>query len=100
MTGDRFRVDLDQLDDVVTHLARQHVRLDALAGRLAAEASRLHAGWDGAAADAHVVAQARWDQGFSAMREALAAMRAAADTARANYAAAADANVSMWRQLR
>ena len=100
MSGGRIRVDLDQLADVVALLAGQHSALEALAARLASELSRLHESWEGSAAAGHLDAQARWDQGFAAMRDALAGMRSAADTARGNYTAAAEANRAMWRELR
>jgi WXG100 family type VII secretion target len=95
----RISVDLDQLAEVVARLADEHQVLESLASSLEAALAGLHDDWDGEAASAHAIAQARWDQGFAAMRAALAGMRAAADTARSNYAGAAEANRTMWRQL-
>ncbi|QZY29725.1 WXG100 family type VII secretion target [Nocardioides coralli] len=99
MTPERFRVDLDHLADVVAQLERDHARLVALADRLGARVARLHDDWEGAAAAAHLVAQARWDHGFAQMRTALAAMAGAAGTARRNYATAGETNLAMWRQV-
>lgn len=94
-----FHADLDQLLDVVDRLAVEHTELEALAARLERELGLLHDTWDGAAAAAHVVAQGRWDEGFAAMRAALADMRAAADAARDNYTGAAETNAAMWGRL-
>jgi len=95
----RFAVDLDQLDEVVGRLRLHHDHLEALDARLTVAVRRLHEDWSGAAADAHTDAQAQWDAGFAAMRSALAGMRAAAEVARDNYHAAAEANVALWREL-
>lgn len=95
----RFEVDLDRLDDVIGRLRLHHDRLEALDARLTVAVRRLHDDWAGAAADAHTDVQAQWDAGFAAMRSALAGMRAAAEVARDNYHAAAEANVALWREL-
>lgn len=97
--SDRFLVDLDQLDAVVTRLGRDHAALERLRSSLDVSVALLHEEWDGAASASHAEAQARWDAGFATMRRALARMRAAAAAARDNYTAAAEANVSMWRGL-
>ena len=95
----RFAVDLDQLDEVIGRLRLHHDHLEAVEARLTVAVIRLHGDWTGAAADAHTEAQAQWDDGFAAMRSALAGMRAAAEVARDNYHAAAEANVALWREL-
>ena len=95
----RFAVDLDQLDEVIERLRLHHDHLESLDARLVVAVRRLHDDWSGAAADAHTDAQAHWDAGFAAMRSALAGMRAAADVARDNYRAAAEANVALWREV-
>lgn len=98
MTG-RFLVDLDQLADVVRDLTAQHQQLDELTRHLDVHTSELHDAWDGQASDAHLAAHARWQAGFATMRHALAAMRRSAETADRNYSGAAEANLTMWRQL-
>ena len=94
-----FHADLDQLAGLLDDLARDHEALELRAEELSRDLARLHGRWDGAAASAHLVAQADWDAGFAAMRSALRSMRAAAATARDNYAGAAGANVAMWEQV-
>lgn len=99
MTSGAFRVDLDELAGVVTSLARRQRSLEALAARLAGDVRRLQEEWDGVAAEAHAAAQAEWDAGCAAMREALADLRAAAAAAGDHYDGAVAANVAMWREL-
>ncbi len=94
-----FRADLDELADVIGRLADGHAELESCAAHLARDLDELRATWDGRAAQAHETAQARWDDGFATMREALADLRAVAAVARANYAAAATANRSEWGRL-
>lgn len=96
---DGFRADLDELTDVIGCLAAGHRELESFAARLAGDLDDLHAAWDGRGAQAHLAAQARWDEGFAAMRQALADLRAVASAAQLNYAAAAAANRSEWGQL-
>lgn len=95
----RFAVDLDQLDEVIGCLRLHHDHLESLDERLTIAVRALHDDWSGAAADAHTDAQSQWDAGFAAMRSALAGMRAAAEVARDNYHAAAEANSALWREL-
>jgi len=95
----RFAVDLDQLDEVIGRLRLHHDHLESLDARLMVAVRDLHDEWSGAAADAHADAQSQWDEGFAAMRSALAGMHAAAEVARDNYHAAAEANVALWREL-
>ena len=94
-----FRADLDELADVIECLAAGHRELESFAAGLVRDLADLHGVWDGVSAEAHLAAQARWDDGFAAMREALADLRAVASAARLNYAAAAAANQSEWAWL-
>jgi WXG100 family type VII secretion target len=96
---DGFRADLDELAEVIGCLAAGHAELEMFAARRVRDLADLHAAWDGRGAQAHLAAQARWDDGFAAMREALADLRAVASAARSNYAAAASANRSHWGRL-
>jgi len=96
---DVFRADLDELRDVVRRLDAARAGLEDLAQRLDQRLALLHQHWDGAAAGAHDDAQARWDSGFGAMRDALSDMRSVIDGACAHYSCAADTNATMWRRL-
>jgi hypothetical protein len=73
-----FEVDLDLLDDTVAEMTRCGESLDVLLAQ------------DGA--------QAEWEAGFRQMRDALAAMRTAAQVAHGNYVDAASTNLRMWEQ--
>ncbi|GAA4376319.1 WXG100 family type VII secretion target [Nocardioides caricicola] len=91
-----YGVDLDELVATVDEMARCGAALEALLD----EVARIQLPWSGRAADAQAAAQAQWEAGFRSMRAALGEMRAAADTAHANYADAADTNLRMWEQVR
>lgn len=95
-----FAVDLDDLLRSIDEMARCGAALDALLDDLGARVAALHLTWAGEASTAQVAAQAEWETGFRAMREALGSMRAAADVAHGNYDAAVATNLRMWEQVR
>ncbi len=97
--NDGYVADLDRLVEVTDRMATAHADLHRLADHLDDRNRALHLTWQGEAAEAHRVAQLHWDAGFSQMRDALARMRRAATTAHDNYAATADGNLSLWRQV-
>ncbi|MFC7492698.1 MULTISPECIES: WXG100 family type VII secretion target [unclassified Nocardioides] len=97
---DRFAIDVDDLDAVIFDLERTEQRLESLTSDLAAQMRTLHETWAGLAARAHVEAHEEWTTGMVAMRQAMADLRAAARAAHGNYSAAAEANRSMWEQMR
>ena len=97
--ADGYEADLGRLVRVTDRMAAAHADLHRLADHLDARNRALHLTWAGEAAEAHGSAQLRWSEGFSQMRDALARMRRAATTAHDNYAAAADTNLSLWRQV-
>ena len=100
MREDAYSLDVDDLAAMVVDLARGHTALSELAADLAHRIGELHLSWEGQAAEAHRLAQAAWNQGFHEMREALARMRQAADTAHRNYTSAAAVNHQLWEQVR
>jgi WXG100 family type VII secretion target len=93
-----YRVDLDQLDDIVEQISRfdQHLRtaLEDAQSRV----DTLHATWSGEAATAHRQAYGEWVRGVADMRAALEKMRLNARIAHGNYSSAANSNLRMWRQ--
>ena len=95
-----FAVDLDELLRSIDEMTRCGDALDVLLDDLRRRVAALHDTWDGLAASAQVSAQAEWEAGFRAMREALAAMRGAADVAHGNYGGAVATNLRMWEQVR
>lgn len=94
-----FSIDADELDAVIGDVASCQRRLGSLTDDIEREIAALHTVWEGLAAEAQREAQQEWHQGMLDMRAALEALRAAARTAHGNYTGAADANVSMWRQV-
>jgi WXG100 family type VII secretion target len=101
MTGfSGFGVDLDELLSSIDEMARCGGDLDGLLESVGRSVAELHLTWSGAASDAQATAQAEWETGFREMRDALAAMRAAADRAHGNYSSAVATNVRMWEQVR
>ena len=94
-----FAVDLDELAETVATLAHCETALDELLSDVTQRVAELHGVWSGRAALAQTEAQQSWEAGFLAMREGLAAMRAAGDVAGTAYRAAVAANRQMWEQL-
>lgn len=94
-----LHADLDQLAALLDGLARDQASLEQLADERGRDLALLHERWDGAAATAHVAAQADWDAGFAAMRSALTSMRDVVTKARDNYVGAAETNLAMWKQV-
>jgi WXG100 family type VII secretion target len=95
-----FEVDVDELRAVVAAMAAQSAALRDLADEAEAASATLSAEWSGLARDAHVTAHTRWAGDFVQMRDALTDLHAVGDTAAHNYAAAVEANVAMWEQVR
>ncbi len=58
--------------------------------------STLHSTWTGSGAAAHAEAHRHWARGEAMMREALAQLRAAGETAHGNYTGAMSTNLAMW----
>jgi WXG100 family type VII secretion target len=96
---DVFTIDTDDLESVISDVEAVENRLETLTSDLEGQMRRLHATWEGLAAQAHDEAHAEWTEGMRTMRQALADLRAAARGAHGNYTAAANANVSMWQDL-
>lgn len=87
----------------VAALERFVSRLELLAGHLGrvradvdAQVGQLHVTWTGEAAERQAAAQRRWAAGADDVHAALAALRAVASIAHANYLAAVQANRGMW----
>lgn len=99
MTG-RFRVDPNQLADVIDQLARFDKHLEGALGQADAKVDRLHTTWTGAAAAEHKAAHEKWKHGAEQMRAGLNAMRKNAGIAHGNYTNAAETNRTMWGQAR
>jgi WXG100 family type VII secretion target len=95
-----FEVDVDELRAVVAAMTAQSATLRDLADEVEAASTSLNAEWSGLARDAHVTAHTRWAGDFVQMRDALTDLHTIGGTAADNYAAAVEANVAMWEQVR
>lgn len=98
MTG--YQVDVDELGAVLASMQACGRALTGLADVVEAETRELHERWDGLAREAHAASYDRWRVGFAEMAAALAGLRSVAETSRANYTAAVEANLAMWEQVR
>jgi WXG100 family type VII secretion target len=94
--SDRFIVNLEQLDSVVSKLAAFEQTLERHIADVDARVQRIHSVWSGQAAAANLAAHHEWMAGAQEMRTALADIKAAAATAHSNYSAAIAANKQMW----
>lgn len=97
---DDFTLDTGDLDEVIGDLEETEAELNQLLADLDKQMATLHGTWQGESAAAHRVAHDEWASGMRAMRQAMVDLRTAARHAHANYTLAADANVSMWEQMR
>lgn len=95
-----FDVETDDLRAAVARMSSCAGALRDLADDVATETTLLHAGWRGLAADGHQVAADSWRGSFAQLHAALEQVRAAVDDARDGYAAAAEANLAGWEQVR
>ena len=91
-----YSVDLEELDGVITRMAKFDTALDEHMAKLDARIDRLHKTWTGDAAVAQKAEHDKWMQAAREMRHAMATMRSAGKTAHANYTRAINANVGMW----
>jgi uncharacterized protein YukE len=91
----RLVVDLAHLGELIDRMEQYLMHLSAVREE-ALRVERLHVTWTGAAAAAEAHAQAQWAAAAAEVQESLAALRAVASGARANYAAAVTANARMW----
>jgi WXG100 family type VII secretion target len=92
----RYRVELDELSAFVEKLERFEERAETIATRVDKQVADLHATWSGEAASAHHARHVEWSNAASQMREALAKLRKAAQTAHRNYTEVIEVNVAMW----
>lgn len=97
---DPFQVDLARLTALLAHMTRFDRELEAELAAAERNVARLHRTWTGAAAEAHRLAHAEWQQGAAELRTSLAALARGIDTAHKNYRSAGETNAAMWRQLR
>jgi 6 kDa early secretory antigenic target len=93
----RVRYDLAEMERCEIAIGRSIRRIEHQLAELRAGLAPLRAHWTGDAATAWDRHQRRWDAAASDLTASLTALHQAIAVARANYASAVAANVSMWR---
>ena len=94
--AEAFRVDPRALADAVQRMGEFQRYAESVLTEIDSLVSNLHATWTGKGATAHAEAHRHWANGEAMMREALAQLRTAAETAHRNYTGAIAKNLSMW----
>lgn len=94
--AEAFGVDPRALADAVRRMAEFQRHAEDLINEIDSRATQLHATWTGAGAAAHAEAHQRWTRGEAMMREGLAALKSAGETAHANYTGAMATNLTLW----
>jgi WXG100 family type VII secretion target len=90
-----YRVELEELLAFVDKLQAFETKAEAIASRVDGQIAALHTTWAGTAADAHRTSHDEWMAAATQMREALADLKEAADTAHRNYTDAVKTNLEM-----
>lgn len=96
----KFKVDLDELDRVVSSLDSFATTFAGRRARLQKTVEELQGDWLGEAADAQAVAHQEIAKGARELEQAVKDLHAAAKKAHASYLAAVRANQDTWRQVR
>ena len=94
--AEAFRVDPEALADAVQRMTEFQRHAEEILTEIDARVTRLHAAWTGEGAAAHAEAHQHWARGEAMMREGLAQLRTAGETAHRNYTGAMSTNVAMW----
>lgn len=84
------------LADAVHQMSEFAGRAEGMLAEIDSLVSTLHSTWTGSGAAAHAEAHRHWARGEAMMREALAQLRAAGETAHGNYTGAMSTNAAMW----
>jgi WXG100 family type VII secretion target len=94
--AEAFRVDPQALADAVQRMTEFQRYAEHRLTEIDSQVTNLHATWTGQGATAHADAHRHWARGEAMMREALAQLRTAGETAQRNYTGAIAKNLSMW----
>ncbi|MEE6175525.1 WXG100 family type VII secretion target [Mycobacterium sp. 050134] len=94
--ADAFRVDPEALGDATRRMTAFQRHVEEMLVEIDSRVQGLHAAWTGDTAAAHAEAHRQWVRGEAMMRQALAELRTAGETAHRNYTGAVARNLSMW----
>ncbi len=89
-------MDPQALADAVQRMSEFSRYAESTLAEIDSLVSNLHSTWTGSGAAAHAEAHRHWARGEAMMREALAQLRAAGETAHGNYTGAMSTNLAMW----
>ncbi len=89
-------MDPEALADAVRRMTEFARYAESVLTEIDSLVGNLHSTWTGSGAAAHAEAHRHWARGEAMMREALARLRAAGETAHGNYTGAMSTNVTMW----
>jgi len=90
-----YRVELEELLAFVDRLQAFEAKAETIASRVDGQIAALHSTWSGSGADAHRSSHDEWMAAATQIREALADLKNAADTAHHNYTDAVKTNIEM-----
>lgn len=94
--ADRFKIDLEQLDDAITVMEKFGTAVTEWLGEVDRHVADLHLDWEGAAATAQRISHDKWVTGVEEMNENLHELREVARVAHTNYSGAISHNTRMW----
>ncbi|WP_280317632.1 WXG100 family type VII secretion target [Nocardia wallacei] len=94
--NERFRVDLDLLDEAVSAMQNFGTDVETWLGEIDTHIADLHLSWDSQAAAAQRVVHDQWASGVVEMRENLDDLLRIARQAHTKYTAAVETNTQMW----
>ncbi len=91
-----YRADLPGMQALIDAATRLEQGIGERVDAVTRTVDALHVQWDGDTADAHRAASAAWVAGAGEMKDALAQLRTALDTARTAYRGVGVLNHDMW----
>jgi WXG100 family type VII secretion target len=94
--ADAFSVDPEALAEAVQLMSEFAQHTESVVSEIDSLVTNLHETWSGQAATAHAEAHRHWSQGEAMMREALAQLKTAGNSAHHNYTHAMSTNTTMW----
>ncbi|WP_280365721.1 WXG100 family type VII secretion target [Nocardia wallacei] len=94
--SDRYRIDLELLDEAIAAMEKFGTDTDILLTDVDRHIADLHLSWDSKAATEQRAAHDKWVSGVGELRENLDELRTIARQAHTNYSTAVDTNTRMW----
>ncbi|MVU81040.1 WXG100 family type VII secretion target [Nocardia sp. ET3-3] len=93
---DRYRVDLDLLDEAITAMTQFGTDAETMLSEIDTHINDLHMSWDSEAAKAQQLAHQKWLDGAQEIRDNLDDLRRIAQRAHTNYSSTVETNTRMW----